>query len=91
MHNALTLHGARWVNQCKNGFNKRCLEYYYLLPYQLSALSVKISAPYSSVSNDGDSMSTFFQICYPPHSYLILQILKFCFEKLNLDYNIKYK
>ena len=25
VRNALSLRGALWVNQCKNGFNKRCL------------------------------------------------------------------
>ena len=45
VRNALTLRGARWVNQCKNGFNKRWLKWYYLLPLQLSAGFVKIPAP----------------------------------------------
>ena len=50
--NALGLRGARWVNQCKNGLNKRCLEYYYLLPFQLSAGSEKIPSLCWEVKTD---------------------------------------
>ena len=46
VRNALVLRGALWVKQCKNGFNKRCLECNYLLSFQLSACVVKICTPY---------------------------------------------